>query len=166
MPSFSEQINKDFLKEYRALDAIFAANGGVQGYLSAMEGVSWQQTRALPFFSRELDALKRCRTLYLRLTKTANLAESLASEDDIDYLRDLISRSEEKRDPLSRLADEAPDKNNADAKKDLPIESSAREISSHSIVWQDKLKKLALTSAACLAVGLSIVWRIKKGLNL
>lgn len=164
MSTLSEQINYDFFMRYEALDCrLLASFGGVSGYLDALEHLPFLKKRNVSAFEDELASLKRARTLYHRLAKTADPADSIATEDDVDYLGDLLIRLDEQTDPISQANGAPRERNNPDAEKNRPIETESREVATYSLKWQGVLKKIALASAACLAISIGLILKIKKG---
>lgn len=167
MSTLSEQINYDFFMRYEALDCrLLASFGGVSGYLDALERLPFLKRRNVISFEDELASLKRARTLYLRLMKTASPADSVATEDDVDYLGNLLVRLDEKTDPLSVANGTPREINNPDAEKNRPIETESRELATYSLKWQSVLKKIALASAACLAISVGLILKIRKGFHI
>lgn len=158
----TERINGDFITAYTQLDeALRESYHGVEGYLAKAEGVRRYEKDGRPNFDADIRALKAMRLRYRRILETNNVKAPLASEDDVDYLRDFKIRLTEDRDPLGSLKTPI-DRNNADAKRNLPIETEAREIS-RKIIHQKKRIAIASLVAAVLTVGVALACQFKKG---
>ena len=162
MPNMFKTLNADFAEAFRALDtALTAEFGGVDGYLYDAEIRLGYKHSPYPDVERDLAALRESRVLYLRLLKTADPNAPIATEDHVDFLRDLLTRYADRRDPLTKLK-AAKRTNNPDAEKYLPIESEAREIS-HRRVMRKKTKALVATALSLLTVGITVALRFRKG---
>ena len=155
----TERINGDFIKAYETLDKTLSADfGGIAGYLLKAETVYRYQKEGFPEFDGDINALRKMQTIYFSLLETKNVKKPIASEDNIDYLFDFSRRLDEERDPLSLLKT-APSRNNADARKYLPIETEAREVS-RKVINRKKQIALASLAAAIVTVASAIaVWR-------
>ena len=158
----TERINSDFIKAYTELDrALLADYGGITGYLLKAGTVRRFEKEGHPDFDSDTETLKKENALYTCLTETQNVKAPIASEDDIDYLRDFLNRFYEERDPLAQIQ-KAPDQNNADAKKYLPIETEAREVS-RKVIHRKKRIAIASVAAAIATVTLTLLIRHKRG---
>lgn len=152
----TERINSDFVKAYVTLDQKLSESfGGIVGYLASAETVHRYEKEGHPDFDRDVATLKSMHTLYLSLIKTKNVKAPIASEDSIDYLQDFQIRLDEGRDPMSTLK-APPIDNNPEARKYLPIEGKAREIS-RRVISQKKRIAIASIAAAFITVAIATV---------
>ena len=156
-----ESLNHDFVICYKALNEKLSGYLGVDGYLDKALRVMPYQKKDHPEFDRDVEKLTAMRALYRKILDTKNAKTRLASEDDIDYLYDLMRRFDEKRDPLSRLTDKV-DHQNPEAQKYTPIEAESREVSRRVISQKKRIAAVSLT-AAILTVGITLLIKLSRG---
>ena len=156
-----ESLNHDFVIYYKALNEKLSGYLGVDGYLDKALRVMPYQKKDHPEFDRDVEKLTAMRALYRKILDTKNAKTCLASEDDIDYLRDLTRRFDEERDPISRLWEKVADQN-PDAVKFTPIEAESREVSRRVISRKKRIATASLT-AAVLTVGVTLFVRLWRG---
>ena len=154
----TECINSDFVRAYQALDGALSAEfGGIEGYLVTASAVHRYEKDGHPDFERDIAMLREMRAVSLSLMETKRVSAAIASEDGIDYLRDFQKRLSEGRDPLGSLKT-PPIENNPDARKYLPIEAEAREIS-RKVISQKKRIAVASLAAALVTVAITaLLW--------
>jgi len=157
----TERINSDFVKAYLALDGKLSESyGGIAGYLASAMAVRKYEKEGHPDFDRDINALQKMHTLYFSLIETKNVKAPIASEDGIDYLHDFANRLDEERDPMSTLKTPPAD-NNPEARKYLPIETEAREIS-RRVISQKKRIAIASVGAAFATVAIATLIQHKR----
>ena len=156
-----ESLNHDFVTAYKTLDEKLSDSLGIDGYLNEARRVMPYQKRNHPEFDKDIDTLATMQTLYRQLLNGKDAKTRLASEDDIDYLYDLMRRFDEKRDPLSRLTDKV-DHQNPEAQKYTPIEAESREVSRRVISQRKRIAAVSLT-AAILTVGITLLIKLSRG---
>lgn len=161
----TERINGDFVTAYTALnEALTESYGGILGYLEKAKTVRRFEKEGHPDFDRDIEALAAANARYGRLIEIRNVKTPVASEDDIDYLKDFVRRLGEGRDPIGSLAVKT-DGSNPDARKYLPIEAEAREIS-RKVIHRKRRVAIASVAAAIATVALTLAVQYKKGRKL